>query len=174
MMGRCGAPGRRGWQHAPKSISPVALAPAELTIPARITTWSPQQLSLRLMSSAVARCWSEHRISGLGTPRKIKIVLVDQPSTRHPQLSYHYPAQSSCKRRQSVQLSPPPATPALRYTDKGDGGRPPAREAGSGIGDLVVRSNEDAINDRTRRTDRHPPVMTANPHNRRTHAHCCR
>jgi hypothetical protein len=29
-------------------------------------------------------------------------------------LSYHYPFQSSFKRHQSTQLSPPPATPTLR------------------------------------------------------------
>ena len=43
-----------------------------------VNAWQqPQRLSPRVMPSAAARCRSEHRISGLGAPRKIDVVFVD-------------------------------------------------------------------------------------------------
>ena len=48
-----------------------------VTLSNAITTRRPQKLGLRLVPSAAARCRSEHRTSGLGTPRMIDIVLVD-------------------------------------------------------------------------------------------------
>ena len=43
----------------------------------RIYTRRMQKLSLRPVASASARCRSGHRMSGVGIPRKIDIVVVD-------------------------------------------------------------------------------------------------
>ena len=45
--------------------------------------------------------------------------------TQRLQLSYHYPSQSSFKRHQSTQPSPPPGDTNAPHTARGDGGRPP-------------------------------------------------
>ena len=52
-------------QYSSEAISLVATCAAIN----RTGTGRMRKLSLRLMSSAVAKCRSEHRISGLGTPR---------------------------------------------------------------------------------------------------------
>ena len=55
---------------------------------------------------------------------------INLPS-QHPQLSYHDPSQSSFKRHQPVQPSPPPTTPTLRI--------PPEATV---VGPLLVKPTE--------------------------------
>ena len=49
---------------------------------------------------------------------------INNPS-QPPQLSYHYPAQSSFKRHQSTQPKPSASDTNAPHTARGDGGRPP-------------------------------------------------